>query len=1221
MKRYTRWIAFLLLFCMTIGYLPTKPIQAAGTHTHEHEETAEQLSIFTDDIQVFTREIRNGLRAADAVFTNTNDAMLYLRSQMKQRASSVCFRINGMNLNASEVSALYNDALAHTGVGDEGDYIKHHRRSVSYSYTNGSDANGLYFQIEYTMTWISTPEMEAEMNTAVPALLNELNLWNKSDYEKVRGVYDYICMNVDYDYDYDTKPENYEHSAYNALVKKLAVCQGYATLLYRLLLELGIDCRYISGIGQGYINGENHAWNIIRLNGVYYNADATWDEGMSVYYRYFLCTEENFPNHFRDAEYTTAEWNAQYPMATVPYGVEAEASGTLTSTMKWYLEKNGTLTITGTGKMPDFPNIGAPWYPYIDSITKIVLEEGVTTVGSYAFVRCKNAASVVFPSTLKEIHTYGFDNCRALKTLNLPYGLQRIDRCAFSECMALTSVTLPDTVTTVDGSIFSNDYNLKYVKLSAGMRNIPDSMFFNTDSLQTVIIPDGITTIGDTAFRGCDGLTSITLPKQISSIGTAAFADCKKLKNIYVDDANPYFTDVDGILFSKDMKTLINYPGGRTAYSYTIPNGVTKLAYGAFGTARNLYYVYFPDSLTTIGTYAFTWCSSLQQVTLGKNITSIGNMAFGYCTSLKKVTFQNPNITFGSMDWHIFSNCTSLKEFSFPANIRSIPTGFLDDCSGIKTLKIPETVASIGSSAFGYCSSLTSLTIPKKVSRIESSTFSNCVNMEHITFEGNISHIDYYAFDTCKKLAVIRFAGTVGTFHTRVFDDTTLKTVYFDNQSAVNKITSKSAYNGVLLTNIRTIGVNTKLTSVPTYIKNNFKYTMVIDYEGERYTLYSDHNHSWVLNGGMKCSICNALKEAHIHNYTETVTPPTCTTSGYTTYTCVCGDIFTSDYVSSTGHHYVPTVSAPTCTEQGYTTYTCVCGDMYLSDYVTPNGHRWDSGTVTKEPTEETMGIRIYTCGVCSATREETIPVLSHTHKYTAKVTPPTCTEQGYTTYTCSCGDLYVNEYVTPNGHRWDNGKITKEPTEETTGIRTYTCTVCDEIRTEIIPVLTHTHKYTTKDTAPTCTEKGYTTYTCACGDSYIGDYVEAKGHRHTAEVTAPTCTENGYTTYTCFCGDTYIADEISATGHTFDDENDQECNICGESKAIRGDMNGDNVKNSADAIYLLRHIIMPNMYPIYQDGDVNGDGEKNSADAIYLLRHIIMPNMYPIKNGGKGNG
>ena len=93
-----------------------------------------------------------------------------------------------------------------------------------------------------------------------------------------------------------------------------------------------------------------------------------------------------------------------------------------------------------------------------------------------------------------------------------------------------------------------------------------------------------------------------------------------------------------------------------------------------------------------------------------------------------------------------------------------------------------------------------------------------------------------------------------------------------------------------------------------------------------------------------------------------------------------------------------------------------------------------------------------------------------------------------------------------------------------------------------------------------------------------------------------------------------YTADETDALGHVFDGENDLACNVCGAPRDIRGDMNEDDIKNSADAIYLLRHVIMPQMYPISQEADVNGDGVVNSADAIYLLRHVIMPNMYPLR-------
>ena len=158
--------------------------------------------------------------------------------------------------------------------------------------------------------------------------------------------------------------------------------------------------------------------------------------------------------------------------------------------------------------------------------------------------------------------------------------------------------------------------------------------------------------------------------------------------------------------------------------------------------------------------------------------------------------------------------------------------------------------------------------------------------------------------------------------------------------------------------------------------------------------------------------------EAHEHSYTAVVTAPTCTEKGYTTHTCSCGDSYVDTYVDALGHSwdngkvtkqptetesgvktftctrcgetktetipklthehsYTAVVTAPTCTEKGYTTHTCACGDSYVDTYVDALGHSWDSGKVTKQPTETETGIRTYACTRCSATKTESIPVVS----------------------------------------------------------------------------------------------------------------------------------------------------------------------------------------------------------------------------------------------------
>ena len=223
-------------------------------------------------------------------------------------------------------------------------------------------------------------------------------------------------------------------------------------------------------------------------------------------------------------------------------------------------------------------------------------------------------------------------------------------------------------------------------------------------------------------------------------------------------------------------------------------------------------------------------------------------------------------------------------------------------------------------------------------------------------------------------------------------------------------------------------------------------------------------------------------------------------------------------------HYYTATVTAPTCTTKGYTTHTCACGDSYVDTYTDALGHAWDNGKVTKQPTEAETGVKTFTCTRCGETKTETIPKLAHEHSYEAVVTAPTCTEKGYTTHTCACGDSYVDTYTDALGHAWDNGKVTKQPTEAETGVKTFTCTRCGETKTETIPKLTHEHSYKAVVTAPTCTEKGYTTYTCACGDSYVDSYVLPLGHDWgSGKVTKePTATENGIKTYICArCGET----------------------------------------------------------------------------------------------------
>ena len=220
---------------------------------------------------------------------------------------------------------LFKQAVEHTGNPIEGDYIF---RQMSYMHYNVEPLSSESMKITYEIDFFTTKEQENQLDTKVNEIIKSLNLNGKSDYQKVKAIYDYLCNNVVYD-DVDLfvamSTEGYlyfpiAHSAYGALYNNIAVCQGYAVAFYRLSLAAGVDSRVIFGEAPG----GGHAWNIVKLDGKYYLLDATWDAGQSEY-KYFLKCEKDFPDHEPDAEHKTAEWKKKYPIASTSYKVSSDS--------------------------------------------------------------------------------------------------------------------------------------------------------------------------------------------------------------------------------------------------------------------------------------------------------------------------------------------------------------------------------------------------------------------------------------------------------------------------------------------------------------------------------------------------------------------------------------------------------------------------------------------------------------------------------------------------------------------------------------------------------------------------------------------------------------------------------------------------------------------------------------------------------------------------------
>ena len=244
-----------------------------------------------------------------------------LRQSMMNRETDVTFYYaSSEGYDSSRMGKWIEQAFAENDRPDGGDYLRWtyggYSARVSYSYD--AEENLYYYTYPVSFTYYTTYKQEQELKAQIDAVLQELDVSNpdNTDYKKVKLIYDYICGHVTYDYDHlDDTDYKLQYTAYAAMMNHTSVCQGYATLLYRMLETAGIDARIITGTG----NGGPHAWNIIKLGEKYYQADATWDAGWKNY-RFFLKGTEDFDSHTASSEFFS-----EYPIAAKEY-TESDAT-------------------------------------------------------------------------------------------------------------------------------------------------------------------------------------------------------------------------------------------------------------------------------------------------------------------------------------------------------------------------------------------------------------------------------------------------------------------------------------------------------------------------------------------------------------------------------------------------------------------------------------------------------------------------------------------------------------------------------------------------------------------------------------------------------------------------------------------------------------------------------------------------------------------------------
>ena len=492
---------------------------------------------------------------------------------------------------------------------------------------------------------------------------------------------------------------------------------------------------------------------------------------------------------------------------------ETVSSGSCGSNLTWELDSDGTLTISGTGEM-DFYN--TPWESNRSEIKKVILKNGVTSIGDYAFRDCSNMTSVTIPKGVKSIGSRAFYNCSSLTSVTIPDSVTSIGSYAFGACNNIKEVHITDiaawckisfwheTNSSNPSNPFAYAYNLYLNGTLVTDLVIPNSVtsirpyaFYGCSSLTSVTIPNSVTSIGDRTFEGCSSLTSVTIPNSVTDIWERAFSCCSSLTSITIPNS------VTGI--ADDA-----FEGCSSLTSVTIPNSVTSIGVSAFSGCSSLTNITIPNSVTDIGGDAFEGCSSLTNITIPNSVTSMGYCAFEGCSSLTSITIPN---SLTSIREHAFSGCSSLTSVTIPNSVTSIREYAFSGCSSLTSVTIPNSVTSMGFCAFRGCGSLMSITIPNSMTSIEENAFEGCSSLTSVTIPNSVTCIGDCAFEGCSSLTNITISNGVTSIGDCAFEGCSSLT----NVTIPNSVTSIGDLVFYDCTGLTNVTISSSVASIGRY--------------------------------------------------------------------------------------------------------------------------------------------------------------------------------------------------------------------------------------------------------------------------------------------------------------------------------------------------------------------------------------------------------------------
>ena len=896
------------------------------------------------------------------------------------------------------------------------------------------------------------------------------------------------------------------------------------------------------------------------------------------------------------------------------------------------------------------------------SLTSVIIGNSVTSIGDSAFDNCYYLESITIPDSVTSIGYHAFSGCTSLTSVTIPDSVTSIGLWAFDNCYNLESVYVTDIAKWCEIDFDSSDSNpLYYAKnlclngelvtdlvILDGVTSIADFAFYGCTSITSVTIPDSVTNIGDYAFYGCDSLTNVTIPDSVTNIGDYAFYECDSLVALNVVEENATYSSLGGVLFNKDKTVLIQYPSAKTNSTYIVPDGVTSISdeafhccssltsitipdsvtsigYGAFRVCNGLTSIAIPNSVTSIGSYAFVGCSGITSITIPVSVTNIGICAFAYCSpesvyycgtqeqKLDITIFDGNEDLLNSMWYynccigsavHTYDNAcdtdcsvcgvTREKGHSFEWVIDSENNCGVEGikhekCIICHTTRNENTIipATGNHSWDSDCDETCNVCSFERV--IEHSYTNECDRDCNIcgNFRKAPHKYDNDCDDTCNLCFAEREVGDHS--YTNACDA-------FCDSCGFERVPSKHVYDNACdkICNICELE-----RTVPAHIYDNVCDAFCNVCEEER--IVPQHEYSSVCD--THCDVCDTLRENTLaHTYTNDCDADCnlCSevripsehkfTNSCDTACNVCGLIRTVSEHSYTlnGNHtcdickYSKTPNAPVLESKTNNSVTLVQTDGF--EY-SKDGITWQTSNVFSNLFAETT----YT--FYQRVKGSDVALVSEISSSLVVVTDE---EPVYTVVFKNWDGSVLS---TKTYHYGDKVTEPSNPTKVADNMYTYTFSGWDETVVNCEGNATYIATYTPNYIDYTVIFKNYDGTVLSNKTYHYGDTVIVPG--------TPTKPEDDKYTYAFVGWDSSVV--ICSGNKTYT------ATFTGVKKYTPGDIDGVEGVTDADAVYLLYHTFLSDIYPVNQDCDFNGDGEVNDKDAVYLLYYTFLPDLYPI--------